>query len=137
MNNMSHFSEALKASIQRDCERLVQQQDGVKAAVIASLDGFDVASATSGAGVDPSRIAAMASSISAIGGVVSHEALIGEAQSVTVKTQSGFLYLSNLSIDGELYILSLICDSEALLGRIILESNALSRRYAQDQHISA
>ena len=134
---MPQLSAAFKILIQRDCERLVSQQDGVKAAVIASLDGFDVASATSGPGVDPSRIAAMASSISAIGGVVSHEALIGDAQSVTVKTQSGFLYLSNLIIDAEPYILSLICNSEALLGRIMLESNALSRKYAQDQNVSA
>lgn len=80
---------------QQEAESLLASLTGVVAVIVATVDGFDVASATSTL-INPSRIAALASSIAAIGSVVSQEASLGRSHSVTVKTDTGFAYFCSV-----------------------------------------
>lgn len=67
-----NLAPSAKVIATREAEKMLSEVDGVTAVVIATLDGFDVASAMRHG--DPARVAAMASSISAISSVVSQEA---------------------------------------------------------------
>ena len=58
--------------------------EGVNTVVVATVDGFDVASALRTG--EAARVAAMASSISAISAVVSQEARLGRNKSVTMRS---------------------------------------------------
>lgn len=66
---MSKISETLRHAAAQEARSILDNFAGVMAVVIATTDGFDVASAVT-RGIDPVRVAAMASSISAIGSVV-------------------------------------------------------------------
>ncbi|KQW55396.1 roadblock/LC7 domain-containing protein [Variovorax sp. Root411] len=98
------LSRTATAHAQREVQKLVDELSGVTAAVIATVDGFDVASATTG-DTDPARVAAMASSIVAISSVVAEEARLGRKESVMIRTESGFaVFYSVHHRDGELVI---------------------------------
>ncbi|MGH1471168.1 MAG: roadblock/LC7 domain-containing protein [Cellvibrionaceae bacterium] len=114
------LSRKTKNLAQSECKRLCNELDGIIAVVIASQDGFDVASQVS-KNLDSVRISAMASSINAIGSVVSAEADIGISESITVKTENGFAYIISVNMDEEAYILNLIANDSAILAQIIYQ----------------
>ena len=66
------LSPTAKVIAAREAQNFLDEVNGVTAVVIATVDGFDVASAMRAG--DAARVAAMASSISAISSVVSQEA---------------------------------------------------------------
>ena len=113
--------------LQQECQALLDSQTGVLGVVVASIDGFDVASAVT-QNVEPEKIAAMASSISAIGMVVSQEAALGKGTSVTVNTESGFVYISHIEYNNAPYILNVIANSAAVLAQIIYRCTDIKRR---------
>ncbi len=95
----------------------LQELSGVIAIVIASADGFDIASSVSG-DVDAARIAAMASSISAIGAVVAQEGKLGQCRQITVNTKDGFVHVARVDRpDGEL-VLSVMAQASAVLALV-------------------
>lgn len=104
MSSRHGLSRTAAAHAQREVQKLVDELTGVTAAVVATVDGFDVASAVAG-DVDPARVAAMGSSIVALGGVVSEEARLGRRESVMVLTDSGFAVFHSVHLrDAELVI---------------------------------
>lgn len=114
MSDRQSLSRTAAAHAQREVRKLVDELSGVTAAVVATIDGFDVASAVTG-DVDPARVAAMASSIVAISGVVSEEARLGRHKSVIIQTESGFaVFCSVYRRDVELVINVLARDAAVL-----------------------
>lgn len=80
------------AAAKRLADGLLERLDDAVAVVVATEDGFDVASARRGT-VDAARMAAMASAIAAIGEVISREAALGRTQSMVVEAETGFLVM--------------------------------------------
>lgn len=114
MSVRQDLSRTAIALAQREVRKLVDELGGVTAAVVATIDGFDVASAVTG-DTDPARVAAMASSIVAISGVVSEEARLGRHKSVMIQTESGFaVFCSVYRRDVELVINVLARDAAVL-----------------------
>lgn len=112
-----NLENGLLVAAQKECAKLLEQQ-GILGAVISSVDGFDVASAVT-KDLDPSKIAAMASSIAAIGFVVSQEAELGASKSITVNTENGFVYIRNIQLAGQVCSLNVIANNSAILAQII------------------
>lgn len=112
-----------------ECRKFLDEQLGVLGVVISSADGFDIASAVT-RDLDPAKIAAMASSISAIGLVVSQEAHLGASKSITVNTEDGFLYITSVDLAGHSCSLNIIANSSAILAQIIYNSGELKKRLA-------
>jgi len=110
-----------------ECNKFLGEQHGILAVVVASVDGFDVASAVSRA-LDPSRIAAMASSIAAIGSVVTQEVHLGASKSVTVNTEDGFVYICYLELAGSSYVINVVADKSAILAQVIYHCNEITKR---------
>lgn len=122
MNTAPHVRAAAQAAVAQ-----LRELTGVLAAVVATADGFDVASA-SDRGDDAARIAAMASSISALGSVVTQESALGACQQVTVGTTGGFAHVRGVArADGDL-VLSIIADKSAVLAQVAYTAALQVRR---------
>jgi uncharacterized protein len=96
---------------------LMAEIDGVTGVVIATADGFDVASVSRNA-LDSARVAALASSISAIGQVVSEEAGLGRSKSIIVDTETGFVAVYSVKRSDVSLVLNVISNANALLGQV-------------------
>lgn len=109
--------QQIKRIASREVQKIAKELHGVSSVVIATVDGFDIASI----GLDeedPGRIAAMASSVSAIGSVISQEESLGRSRSVTIATDTGFAYLSCAYLPDQTLILNVIADQDAVLGQV-------------------
>ncbi|MES2675805.1 MAG: roadblock/LC7 domain-containing protein [Pseudomonadota bacterium] len=110
-----------------ESDNFLSEQSGILAVVIASVDGFDIASSLAGT-LDASRIAAMASSIAAIGSVVTQEVHIGASKSVTVNTEDGFVYITYLDLAGVSHVLNVVADKSAILAQVIYRCSETVKR---------
>lgn len=119
-------TDALRALARSEAEAIVQEVTGVRAVVIATGDGFDIAVAAR-AVVDPQRIAALASSMAAIGAVVSTEAGLGRSTSVTVGTDNGFAVVYAATHQGLGLVINVIAGPDALLGQVNYRTAAAAR----------
>lgn len=96
----------------------------MKAVVIATIDGFDIASATR-SGIDPARIAAMASSIAAIGAVVAQETSLGAPSSVVINSASGFIQVFTVNRADMQLIVNVVSDSTGVLAQVSYRGRAM------------
>lgn len=103
---------------------------GVTAVVIATVDGFDVASAFRGE-QDAARIAAMASSIAAISSVVALEAGLGTFKSVTIGTDSGFALVQAVQRPDVELVIHVIADGDAILAQAMHRVALMARSLAK------
>ena len=110
------LSPTAKVIAAREAETLLREVSGVTAVVIATVDGFDIASAMHAG--DAARVAAMASSISAISSVVSQEAGLGRNKSVTIDTEDGFALVHSVHRDDAELVINVIADGSAVLGQV-------------------
>lgn len=120
------LSAHARVSAQREAEHLINEVEGVTAVVVATIDGFDVASVMRNGG-EAARIAAMASSISAIGAVVSQEAGLGNSRSVTIDTDAGFAVVYGVSRPDAELIINVIANGDAVLGQVAWRTAEFAR----------
>lgn len=111
------LSPAARRLAELEAQKILADVTGVTGVVVATTDGFDIASAIA-SDLDPSRIAAMASSISAIAYVVSDEAKLGRGKRVTIETDAGFAVICSIPRADTELVLIVVCDGRTLLGQI-------------------
>ena len=114
---------------QREAQDLLDQVEGVNTVVVATVDGFDVAAALRTG--EAARVAAMASSISAISSVVSQEANLGRNKSVTIDTESGFAMVYSVRRDDAELVINVIADGSAILGQVAYRIAQFARVLAE------
>jgi predicted regulator of Ras-like GTPase activity (Roadblock/LC7/MglB family) len=120
---LPQFSDDTLLVARIHCERLLKNVQGLTAVLLATADGFDVVSAVK-SGLKPSRLAALASSISAIGQVVSLEGSLGHSKRVTIDGEFGFVLVSAIDRQDVSLVLILVSDNEALLGQLNVSASA-------------
>lgn len=130
MSSRHGLSKTAAAHAQREVQKLVEELTGVTAAVVATVDGFDVASAVAG-DADPARVAAMGSSIVAIGGVVSEEARLGRRESVMVLTDSGFAVFHSVHLRDAELVINVLARSSAVPAMVAYRAAQLARSLAE------
>ena len=126
---MTSLPESTKALALQQAQRLLFDVAGLTAVVVATADGFDVASAVQSQ-IEPSRIAAMASSISAISEVVSQEARLGRGKCVTIDTEAGFAVLHAVHRADVPLVINVIANEDAILGQVTYRAAQLARTLA-------
>lgn len=112
-----NVSPDLRRVAHAEARTIIEELTGVIAVVIATVDGFDIASETT-RGVEAARIAAMASSISAIGEVVATEAALGRNNSVTISSEKGFAFVQTVYRQDVALVINVIADASAVLAQI-------------------
>jgi predicted regulator of Ras-like GTPase activity (Roadblock/LC7/MglB family) len=91
---------------------------GVNGAVVATLDGFEIAVAAVSS-EEGKKLAAMSSSISAIGDMVVMEVNAGSHhRSITIESDNGYIFFVTVPHPECRMILSVIASKEAMLGKL-------------------
>lgn len=101
---------------------LIESDSNIEAAVLATTDGFSVASAISN-NSDPDRIAALASSISTIGAIATQEAGLGRCSSVILNTEKGFAVVRQFTLKDKDLVLIAIANGQAMLAKVMYSAN--------------
>lgn len=120
------LSPAAQSFAVREVRNMLNEVDGLTAVVVATIDGFDVASAMRKG--DAARVAAMASSISAISAVVSQEAELGQSKSVTIDTESGFAIVYSVHRSDCALVINVIAQSGAILAQVAYRTAQFARQ---------
>jgi len=115
---MSYNEHPIARQAQIVAEALLIEVEGAGAVVIATADGFNLAHAGSMT-IDPSRLAAIVSSLAALGDAASRETHIGTTRCLVVECTEGRLVVRCLQVRGESLIVVLLTDQSVLLGRVL------------------
>jgi predicted regulator of Ras-like GTPase activity (Roadblock/LC7/MglB family) len=126
MNLRDFFDPDFVDLSQHKVQELVASDLSFKAAVLATVDGFSVASAVAD-GADPDRIAALASSIASIGSVATQEAGLGRCSSVILNTEQGFAVVRQFQKNHTDVVLILVADGQVLLAQVMYRANELAK----------
>ncbi len=121
------FNEVVQAQARAEAQSLLDEVQGVRAVVIATVDGFSIAHAAR-SDLDASRIAALASSIAAIGQVAADEANLGRSKCMIVDTTTGFVSIYSTQFRTIDLILMIVADSDALIAQVNYRANAVIKR---------
>jgi predicted regulator of Ras-like GTPase activity (Roadblock/LC7/MglB family) len=77
--------------------------------------------------LDASRLAAMVSSMAALGDAASREAAIGQPHCMVVDSSAGRLVMRSVQWRGEPMVVVLLADTSALLGMVLNALNGVER----------
>ncbi len=99
-------------------ELVMAEVKGVRAAVVSTEDGFEVASAVENT-AQVSRLAAMASSMAALGAIAGEESNLGACQNLVIQAQEGLIVMSQAKRADMDLILSVVASKEAVMGQLI------------------
>lgn len=116
----------LQARAKFAVENLTSELKAVKAALVATEDGFEVASQAD-ANTQTSRLSAMASSFSALGTLVGDESQLGLCNNVVIDAAEGFIVIFQIRNPKQALTLCVVAGHECLMGQLLY----LSKQAAQ------
>ncbi len=108
----------LAQKAQSAIDLLFNKLSGVNALLIASVDGFPIAYRAI-IDVDANKVAAMASSFSALGVVVADESHIGSKKVVTLEAEDGYVILLDISHIDFPMVLSITASKNTVLAQTL------------------
>lgn len=109
---------ALPSLCQTGLQWFVSQTSGVTAALVATADGFEIASVLHQS-LSAEKMAAMTSSILALGEVVLAEAELSDCQNVVIESSNGMVVMLAIGDPRNELLLSVIADRNAMLGQVL------------------
>jgi uncharacterized protein len=110
-------SSALSKATKTQADALMSGVSGALAVIFSSADGFDIAASAR----NPEqvvRMAAMASSIAAIGSVIGQETMLGGHRGITIAVERGYVVMVEVPHPQTPMILSVVADMTAVLGQL-------------------
>jgi uncharacterized protein len=109
---------------------LEQINDPHAAVIIATEDGFDLGHAHAPrAQVEPGRLAAMASSTSAIGDVVGRETGLGTTQCLVAEMSDGYVVMRSARYGATRVVLTAMASRQAVLGLLMHAVSSSAREF--------
>ncbi|AWH34682.1 roadblock/LC7 domain-containing protein [Stenotrophomonas sp. SAU14A_NAIMI4_8] len=118
--------ERQRARLQPLLHDLRQRVEGVRAVVLASVDGFAVVSA--GAEGRGERLAAMTSAMLALAGAVGRELVLGELQTLMLEAAGGKVLMLTITAEGRAPLLLMAaCNQRSVIGQVLWQSRECGR----------
>lgn len=112
-------------------ERLLQEfsdsVDGVRTAVIASVDGFALAQ-SSGHTASGERLAAMTSAMLALAGAVGRELSLGQLQVLMLEASDGKVLMLSIQMERGSLLLMAACDQRSVIGNVLWSARECGRK---------
>lgn len=118
MSVRQHFGRVATGVAQKHLDVFAQTTPGVVSAVLLSADGFEVASVQVGKG-GAARLAAMGSSLSAIGSAIAREAGIVECTRMIIESDSGTIVIMTIAEARPPMSLVVVASDASLLGQLL------------------
>jgi uncharacterized protein len=108
----------LKSSAQQAADHLMREVKGVKAVVISTEDGFEVAACVQN-DTQTSRLSAMASSFSALGALVGEESQLGSCNNVIVDAAEGLIVILQIRNPGLTLTMCVVTGRDSVIGQVL------------------
>lgn len=116
---MSDISRTQTHLCQLQLDLLLKDAVDVRGALIATTDGFEVARAPASGGFSASKLAAMASSILALGAATTREVGLKDCRNVLVDSEDGRLLLLSIPAQPTPLVLCVYGSRSASLGYLL------------------
>lgn len=132
---MPQTAPAPHQPVREACERaiadLLKTVPHTSGALIASIDGFDIAARLQ-PGLSPARMAAMSSSVLAVATTMSMDSRLSQCRNLVIEADSGRILLMEIPVEGAALVLMVLCAPQANLGQLLWpvrqHSQALANR---------
>ena len=115
----------IDANLKRACDKaldeLMQEVKGIKAVVISTEDGFEVAARVENT-AQIARLSAMASSLAALGAMAGEESQLGVCNSLVMEAEEGHIAILQVKRPEIALIVSVVTGREALVGQVLYYS---------------
>lgn len=114
-----------KAASAKELRRLMEADCGIESAILTTEDGFEVAVESIGE-VDSSKLAAMASSLSAISNMSVSETDLGtQYHSIIIESDRGYIVIMDIAYETFPMILNIVASKNAVLGQILYHARSV------------
>lgn len=114
----------------RELARLMETGCGIETAILTTEDGFEVGAQSIKADVDSSKLAAMASSLSAISNMSVSETNLGaEYHSIIIESDYGYIIIMDIALETFPMILNIIADKTAVLGQVLYYARSVVKAF--------
>ena len=118
MSANPRFGRLAASVAQKVLDAFAETTPGVLSAVLLSADGFEIASLQVGKG-SAARLAAMGSSLSAIGAAIAREAGIVECRRLIIEADSGLVVIMDIADAHPPMSLAVVAGDGCVLGRLL------------------
>ena len=108
----------LKIACDRALDELMQEIKGIKAVVVATEDGFEVAARVENT-AQVARLSAMASSLAALGAMAGEESRLGVCESLLMQAANGFIAIVQVRRADVSLIVSVVTGPDAVTGQLL------------------
>ena len=108
----------LKSACDRALDELMQEVKGIKAVVVATEDGFEVAARVENT-AQVARLSAMASSLAALGAMAGEESRLGVCHSLVMEAAEGFIAIVQVRRADVSLIVSVVTGRDAVVGQVL------------------
>ena len=108
----------LKTACDRAVVELMQEVKGIKAVVIATEDGFEVAARVENT-AQVARLSAMASSLAALGAMAGEESQLGVCHSLMMEATEGYITIVQVRRADVSLIVSVVTGRDAVVGQVL------------------
>ena len=109
-------------NLQRACDRsldeLMLEIKGIKAVVVSTEDGFEVAARVENT-AQVARLSAMASSLAALGAMAGEESRLGVCESLLMQAADGFIAIVQVRRADVSLIVSVVTGPDAVTGQLL------------------
>jgi len=138
MKPNARFSPTVTEALRRQLEQFGADTPGVQLAVLGSADGFPVASyrGVGAAAVEAPKVAAMTSSIAALGEAIARETGLEGPARIIIEADTGTVVLIGINGIKPTVALAVVAGKQAILGHLLWAarnaSNAIVRLVSGD-----
>ena len=108
----------LKTACDRALNDLMQEVKGIKAVVVATEDGFEVAAQVENT-AQIARLSAMASSLAALGAMAGEESRLGVCHSLLMEAADGYIAIVQVRRADVSLIVSVVTGRDAVIGQVL------------------
>lgn len=115
----TYRDEAFIASCETMLKDYVQSVRGIDTALLASQDGFEIASNHGKHGVTEDKLAAVGSSLMALGSSLVQEFKLEHCKNMTIDSDGGMVFISAIRSENHQIILMVKTNKNAVMGSVI------------------
>lgn len=98
-------------------DALCRENADIRGALVSTVDGFEIAARVD-TSVSPKKLAAMTSSLLALGEAISNESSVGQCRDLVIEASAGLLLMMDVPSTTRRSVLTVLCNETAMLGRV-------------------
>lgn len=118
----------LQQQAQTAIDFVIQGVKGVKAVVISTEDGFEIAARVEST-AQITRLSAMASSLAALGALAGEESHLGTCKNIIVESEAGILLILQIPTEQGILIMSVVAGRDAVVGQVLYFAKQAARNF--------